>query len=155
MTMHLELLANALTEQDEQSARTRGQRYLAVVRDECGRLQRIAEAFLDLAALPGGRQEVDLAALVRSVTDAVRPLAAGRRVRLELGECAPQTCELPDREASRQRLLDAVMELLATAPAGSVVRLDLVPASRGVSVVVADTTPVHVALLASAEGDDA
>jgi hypothetical protein len=89
------------------------------------------------------------------VVDAVRPLAAGRRVRLELGECAPQACELPDREASRQRLLDAVLERLATAPAGSVVRLDLVPASRGVRVAVADGAPVQVGLVASAEPGDA
>jgi signal transduction histidine kinase len=155
MTLHLQLLANALNEQGEQAFRARSERYLAVVRDECGRLQRIAEAFLDLVALPGNGGEVDLADVVRSVVDAVRPLAAGRRVRLELGECAPQACELPDREASRQRLLDAVLERLATAPAGSVVRLDLLPASRSVSVAVADAAPVHVGLLASAERGDA
>ena len=63
--------------------------------------------------------------------------------------------ELPDREASRQRLLDAVLERLATAPAGSAVRLDLVPASRSVSVAVAVGAPVHVGLLASADRGDA
>jgi signal transduction histidine kinase len=155
VSMHLELLANVLSEQDEQSGRARGERHLAVVRDECGRLQRIAEAFLDLAALPGGRQRIDLAALVRSVIDAVRPLAASRRVRLELGDCAPETCELPDREASRQRLLEAILEGLAIAPAGSVVRLDLVPESRSVSLVVAGASPIHVALLSPAEPCDA
>src|SRR4029077_6328628 len=142
MTMHLQLLANALHEQGEQASRARSERYLEVVRDECGRLQRIAEAFLDLAALPGDGGAVDLAAVVRSVIDAVRPLAASRRVRLELRARAPQACGLPDREASRQRLLDAVLGLLATAPAGSVVRLDPLPASRSVSVAVADGAPV-------------
>jgi len=155
MTMHLELIPSALDGQDEPSSRTRLAGYLAVVRGECGRLQRIAEAFLGLAALPGGTGSVDLAALVGSVLEAVRPLAVARRVRLELGACAPQTCEVPDREAPRQRLLDAVLDVLATAPSGSLVRVDLLAAERRVSVTVDDGAPVQIALLGSPEAGDA
>jgi signal transduction histidine kinase len=125
------------------------------VRRECGRLQRIAEAFLDLAALPGGTGGVDLAALVGSVLDAVRPLAVARRVRLELGACAPRTCEVPDREAPRQRLLEAVLDVLATAPGGSLVRVDLLPAEQRVSVTVDDGAPMQVSLLGSPEAGNA
>jgi len=151
MTMYLELIAGTLDGQDQASARERLARYLAVVRGECGRVQRIAEAFVDLAALPGGTGAVDLAAVVGSVVDAVRPLAVTRRVRLELGACAPQTCEVCDREAARQRLLEGVLEVLATAPGGSLVRVDLLPAEQRVSVTVDDGAPVKVALLGPEE----
>jgi signal transduction histidine kinase len=147
MTMYLELIASVLDGQDEASSRERLARYLAVVRGECGRLQRIAEAFVDLAVIPGGTGSVDLAALVGGVVDAVRPLAVARRVRLELGECAPQPCEVGDREATRQRLLEAMLDVLATAPGGSLVRVDLLPAERRVSVAVDDGAPVQVGLL--------
>jgi signal transduction histidine kinase len=153
MTMHLELIASALDGQDEASSRARLAGYLAVVRGECRRLQRIAEAFVDLAALPGGTGVVDLAALVGGVLDAVRPLAVARRVRLELGACAPQTSEVRDREAPRQRLLEAVLDVLATAPGGSLVRVDLLPAAQCVSVAVDDEARVQVALLDPEVGD--
>jgi signal transduction histidine kinase len=153
MTMHLELIASALDGQDEASSRARLAGYLAVVRGECGRLQRIAEAFVGLAALPGETGVVDLAALVGGVLDAVRPLAVARRVRLELGACAPQTCEVPDREAPRQRLLEAVLDVLGTAPGGSLVRVDLLPAAQRVSVAVDDEARVQVALLGPEVGD--
>jgi len=155
MTMHIELIASALDGRDEECSRARLAGYLAVVRRECGRLQRIAEAFLDLAALPGGTGGVDLAALVGSVLDAVRPLAVARRVRLELGACAPRTCEVPDREAPRQRLLEAVLDVLATAPGGSLVRVDLLPAEQHVSVTVDDGAPMQVSLLGSPEAGNA
>jgi signal transduction histidine kinase len=154
MTMHLELLAGVLDQEDGALARTHGQRYLAVLREECGRLQRVADAFLALAA-PGGTGETDLSALVAGVVDAVRPLALGRRVRLELTECAPLLHELPDREASRQRLLDAVLDAINRARAGAVVRLDLVPAGHRVRVAVGDGVPLDLPLLASPEHGDA
>ena len=153
MTMYLELIAGVLDGQDEAASRARLAGYLAVVRGECGRLQRIAEAFVDLAALPGGTDVVDLAALVGSVLDAVRPLAVARRVRLELGACPPQTCEASDREAPRQRLLETVLDVVATAPSGSLVRVDLLPAAQRVSVAVDDQAPVEVALVDPETGD--
>jgi len=155
MTMHLELLAGVLDQEDGASARTHGQRYLAVLREECRRLQRVADAFLALAALPGGTGETDLAALVAGVVDAVRPLALGRRVRLELTECAPLLHELADREASRQRLLDAVLDAINRARVGAVVRLDLVPAGHRVRVAVGDGVPIDLPLLVSQEPGDA
>jgi len=155
MTMHLDLLASVLADQADEPARERSRRYLEVLRQECRRLQLSAEAFLDLASLARETGEVDVASLVGRVIDAVRPLANARRVRLELGECEPEACDVPDRESSRQRLLDALLDVLAAAPPGSIVRMELVPAQLRVRMAIDDAAPIDVPLLASAEPGDA
>jgi len=154
MTMHLDLLASALADHGDE-ARERGRRYIDVLRQECVRLQRSAEAFLDLASSAGEAGEVDVGALVSRVVDAVRPLASAHRVRLELAPCTANVCDLPERESSRQRLLDALFDVLAAAPPGSVVRMELVPAELGVRMTIDGAAPVHVSLLAPAEPGDA
>ena len=154
MTMHLELLAGVLDEQHEPDTLARRERYFAVLRQECGRMQRVADAFLGLAAPLDGPGEVDLAALVAGVIDAVRPFALGRGVRLELAGCAPLVRQVPDREPSRQRLLDAALEAIAAAQAGAVIRIHVIPAEQCVRLEVGDGAPLDVPLFVSTESSD-
>jgi signal transduction histidine kinase len=128
LAIHLELLAGALEESPDADARRRSARYLAVLREENRRLLGMANAFLEIAALPGGPPgEVDLAALVSSVVRAVRPLATERRVQLESTDVAPIRRLVPDQEGCRQRLLDAALDALGEAPPGATVQVGLCP----------------------------
>jgi signal transduction histidine kinase len=152
--IHLELLAGAL-DSDDTAVRERRQRHLEVVREECRRLQRIVDAFLTLAALPDGAAELDLGVLVNAVVEAVRPLAAARRVRLEAPAWAPGGCTGPQAEGCRQRLLDVLLDALVAAPPGSTVHVDPVPDGRSVRVQGADGACVDVTLPAPEERTNA
>jgi signal transduction histidine kinase len=152
--IHLELLAGAL-DGDDTAVCERRQRHLEVVREECRRLQRIVDAFLTLAALPDGAAELDLGVLVNAVVEAVRPLAAARRVRLEAPAWAPGGCTGPQAEGCRQRLLDVLLDALVAARPGSTVHVDPVPDGRSVRVQGADGACVDVTLPAPEERTNA
>jgi signal transduction histidine kinase len=151
--IHLELLAGALRT-DETALRERGARYLGVLKDECARLQRLTEAFLALAALPDAPADGDTATLVAGVVDAVRPLAAMRRVRMEATPVAPTPCAGPALEAGRQRLLDVLIEAIAAAVPGSAVHVEPAPGGGHVRVRGGDGACVDVPLLVQEGRDD-
>jgi signal transduction histidine kinase len=153
--LHLELLATVLDDSADPSVRERRARYLRVLSDESRRLGRLADAFLDLAVVPGGAAETDLAALVTGVVDATRPLAVARRVALELGQVAPRPRTLADREGCRQRLLDAVLDALVVARAGSTVRVGLLAEGEGATVEVEGDAGARVVPLGSEARKDA
>lgn len=138
IAMHLELLRSTLDASADPDGIARGRRYLEVLDEERRRLQRVADAFLDLVALPGGAGEIDLAALVASVGNAARPLATAVRVRLEVEESAPMPTAVPDPEACRQRLLDAVVHALLGGSPGATVRLALAPSGRDATLLIVD-----------------
>lgn len=152
--IHLELLAGVL-DTDDAAVRERRERHLAVLKEECGRLQRVTDAFLALAALPDASADTDVAALVAGIVDAVRPLAIARRVRLESTPVAPWQCAGAELEVWRQGLLDVLVEMLATATSGSTVRVDPAPGGRSVRVQGAAGDCVDVLLPALLDGADA
>src|SRR5262245_25546352 len=154
LNIHLELLADAL-DTDEAAVRDRRTRHLAVLRDECARLQRVIEAFIALAALPDRPGDSDFGTIVSGVLEAVRPLAVTRRVQLEATPVSPGMCPGTELEASRQRLLDALVETLGAASAGSVVRIEAAPGGRSVRVQGADGASIEVSLPASRRESDA
>jgi signal transduction histidine kinase len=98
---------------------------LETIRAECQRVGRIAEAFLALAALPDAPGVTDLGGLVAGVIEAVRPLAAARRVRLDAPGCTPRLCHMTDPDVGRQRLLDALTDAVTDAPAGGTVGVEV------------------------------
>ena len=146
MLIHLELLAGALDDADA-PLRERCQRYLEVLREECARLQRVADGFVRLAALPAGPKDTDLGALVASVLDAARPVAVARRVRLQGGPYPTILRLLPEPETCRQHLLDAILDALAAAPPGSAVNIALETDGLRASVQVEAGASVEIALL--------
>lgn len=155
ISIHLELLAGTLDEPADSETRGRSARYLAVLREQNERLVRTANAFLDLTVLPGGSGEIDLAALVSEIGLAVHPLAIERRVHLEIGEMPAAQRLVPDQEDCRQRLLDAVIDVLAEAPPGATLRLVLRPGGRNACVQLENgstgTVAVEVPLLPAGE----
>lgn len=152
--IHLELLSGVL-DSDDVAARERRQRCLHVLKEACVRLQRIADGFLELAVLPAGAADVDLGALVAGVVDAVRPLASERRVRLQAGQAPPLVRGVPEPEACRQRLLEALLGALAQAAAGSAMAVEMAPDGRHVRVRVEGGSTIDVALLAPGGRGDA
>jgi len=152
--IHLELVAGAL-DTDDATVRDRRSRHLAVLREECARLQRVTDAFIALAALPDRPGDSDFGTILSGVLEAVRPLATTRRVHLEAVPFAPGMCPGAELEVSRQRVLDALVETLEAAAAGSVVRVE--PASGGGSVRVqgTDGACVEVPLPVTRSGSDA
>jgi signal transduction histidine kinase len=154
LNIHLELLAGAL-DTDDAIVRDRRTRHLVVLRGECARLQRITDAFIALAALPDRPDDSDLGTLVSGVLEAVRPLAITRRVQLEATPISPGICPGAELEASRQRLLDALVETLGAATAGSVVRIEPAPGGQSVRVQGADGACIEISLSTSRSGSDA
>jgi signal transduction histidine kinase len=152
--LHLELLGGAL-DADDTAARERRQRYLRVLRAESGRLHRVTEAFLALAALPAGPADTDLAALVDGVVEAARPLATACRVRLEASYPGPVRVTVPEPEACRQRLLEVLLPALTEAPRGSSLCVDLAPDGRRATIAVEGAPRADVTLLGADEGADA
>src|SRR5262245_5727826 len=152
--IHLELIAGAL-DTDDATVRNRRARHLAVLREECARLQRMTDAFIGLAALPDRPGDSDFGTIVAGVLEAVRPLATTQRVKLEAAPVSPGRCPGAELEASRQRLLDALLQTLGAAAAGSVVRVEPSSGGRGVRVQGADGGCVEVSLPASRSGSDA
>jgi signal transduction histidine kinase len=125
----------------------RSQRCLDAIRAECKRVERIAEAFLALADLPSSSGETDVGGLVGGVIEAVRPLAATRRVRIDSPPCTPWPCYLTEPEGCRQRLLDALTDAIAGAPAGATVAVELAPDWRWARVCDTQGARVDVQLL--------
>jgi signal transduction histidine kinase len=152
--IHLELLAGAL-DADDAALRERRQGYLEVLRQECGRVQRVADAFLALATLTVGRADADPSAFVAGVVEAARPLATARRVRLEASAFPPRMGTGPQPEGCRQRLLDVLLDALAAAPPGSTVQVDPAPDGQTLHVRGADGACVEVTFPASEERADA
>jgi signal transduction histidine kinase len=146
----LELLGGTLAA-DEAAAR----RHLAGLKEQCTRIQRLTDAFLTLAALPDAPADADAGTMVALVVDAVRPLAAASRVALESTPVASQPCSGPGIEACRQRLLDVLIEALASATAGSAIHVGPVASGGAVRVRDAAGTCTDVALPSGENRPDA
>lgn len=120
--LHLELLSTNLTA-DDATGRERRERCLRVLKEECERVQRLADAFLALATLPSGAREIDLGVMVGGLVSVVAPFGSERRVRLEAGQIPLLVRRVTEPETCRQRLLDALLAAVEAAPPGSTVRI--------------------------------
>jgi signal transduction histidine kinase len=110
--------------------------HLAGLKEQCRRIERLTDAFLSLAALSDAPADADAGTVVSLVVEAVRPLAAASRVALESAPIATRLCSGPEIEACRQRLLDVLIETLASATAGSTIHVE--PVAGGSTVRVRD-----------------
>ena len=150
---HLELLAGTMTSPEVGKDRHRG--HLDVVRSECSRVQRVADAFLALASPPGGSTPIDLGAVIAGVVEAVRPVALMRRVQLEGGPYPSVVSDPRAIEGRRQRVLDALLAVLGDAPPGSTVSVVVADAGKYTRIERAGGPPVTVTLAARGGGGDA
>ncbi len=153
LTLHLELLAVSLD--TGESVREPQRRHVAVVKEQCARLQRLTDAFLTLAALPDAPDDTDTASVVARTVDAVRPLAATRQVNLEATPVPSKRCAGAALEGWRQELLDALLEAIAVADSGSSVQVEPAPGSGGVRVRRADGSCADVSMPPGEHGPDA
>ena len=131
INIKLELLGGTLAA-DEAAVR----QHLAGLKEQCRRIERLTDAFLSLAALSDAPADADAGTVVSLVVEAVRPLAAASRVALESAPIATRLCSGPEIEACRQRLLDVLIETLASATAGSTIHVE--PVAGGSTVRVRD-----------------
>jgi heavy metal sensor kinase len=118
------------------------ERVLASIRDETGRLTRLAESLLVLARADAGEplklQAIDYQNLVAEVGASVAPRAreAGVHFSIALDDCPPIR---GDETWLTQLLLNLLDNALRHTPAGGRLTLRLCPADAGVVVQVADT----------------
>jgi heavy metal sensor kinase len=118
------------------------ERVLASIRDETGRLTRLAESLLILARADAGKaltlEEIDYENLVAEVSAGVAPSAREARVRLsvQLDDC-PSV--LGDETWLTQLLLNLLDNAIRHTPAGGELMVSLSTARDGALVQVADT----------------
>jgi signal transduction histidine kinase len=157
LKIHLELLAGTMASSAGAGEQDRRQGHLDVVRAECAHVQRVADAFLALASPLSEPAEADPGSLVAGVVDAVRPVALVRGVRLEGGPYPPAVgrVPVPATEACRQRLLDALLDVLAEASRGSTVSVVMADGGGWARIEPAGGNPVTVMLAERCEGADA
>jgi signal transduction histidine kinase len=122
------------------------ERYLGIIADETGRLERIIGDLLDLARLEGGGDTLTMKE-VQTVQLFDRIAARHERTARAAGVTIAQTIE-PGAEAvvgDRGRLEQALQNLAANAlryaPRGSTIRLRACAAAEGVSIAVEDAGP--------------
>ncbi|MFF2630239.1 sensor histidine kinase [Kitasatospora griseola] len=135
LLLRVELIGMALPEGSEEE--------IAAVREEGARLARVLDDLLGLATAEGSRPEpepVDLAALVRTRTDAWQPLADRRRVRLHWQ--GPPMAHAWADPIGFGSALDAVLDnALKFSPADSTVRVGLTITKDEVTAIVTDAGP--------------
>ncbi|KIQ64336.1 histidine kinase [Kitasatospora griseola] len=135
LLLRVELIGMALPEGSEEE--------IAAVREEGARLARVLDDLLGLATAEGSRPEpepVDLAALVRTRTDAWQPLAERRQVRLHWQ--GPPMAHAWADPIGFGSALDAVLDnALKFSPADSTVRVGLTITKDEVTAIVTDAGP--------------
>ncbi|MFJ8442213.1 sensor histidine kinase [Kitasatospora griseola] len=135
LLLRVELIGMALPEGSEEE--------IAAVREEGARLARVLDDLLGLATAEGSRPEpepVDLAALVRTRTDAWQPLADRRQVRLHWQ--GPPMAHAWADPIGFGSALDAVLDnALKFSPADSTVRVGLTITKDEVTALVTDAGP--------------
>ncbi|GGQ83430.1 sensor histidine kinase [Kitasatospora griseola] len=135
LLLRVELIGMALPEGSEEE--------IAAVREEGARLARVLDDLLGLATAEGSRPEpepVDLAALVRTRTDAWQPLADRRQVRLHWQ--GPPMAHAWADPIGFGSALDAVLDnALKFSPADSTVRVGLTITKDEVTAIVTDAGP--------------
>jgi heavy metal sensor kinase len=101
-----------------------GQQLLGSILEECDRLTRLTDQLLALAreevvAARQAREPVDLAALVQSVAETMRPLAESRGLRLDVGAGGPLVVQ-GDGPRLRQVLYNVLDNAIKYTPEGTV-----------------------------------
>ena len=145
MQLALDLLANSLASPEAPGAEGAGerrQRYLAILREELARLDRILRATLEqkeaMAPVPGS---FDLREVIQEIARLLLPPARRQRVQVQL--------DLPDdavtvrgyRDRLKQALLNLALRGLEAMPCGGRLRIGAVAQGDTVTVTVEDTGP--------------
>jgi two-component system sensor histidine kinase CreC len=119
-------------------------RFLANIRAEAGRIQRIVDRMLQLAALEKRKgledvERLDLAALVAATVDELRPLLEQRQLKVRLAT-APATIA-GEKFLLGQAMLNLLHNAAEFSPAGSEIALTLTAADGRVRIEILDRGP--------------
>lgn len=120
--------------------------FLATMRHEANRLQRLVDNLFTLAQVDSGRLHLHLKPepaeeMVRVVATAMRPLANGAGIAVEADTDAPNTLVVVDRDRITQVLVGFVDNAVKHSKPGDVVRVSVVAGGEAVRFAVSDTGP--------------
>ena len=101
-------------------------RYIIGIKDSADRLARLIDDLLDLSVIEAGRLELrqgpfSPAALIRAVTDTLRPMAEEKSIRLETGGMGSDLTAWADRDKITQVLTNLIGNAIKFMPAGGAV----------------------------------
>lgn len=129
----------------EEMPREERARFIANLRAESDRMQRIVDRLLELAALeartPGEFQRVDLREIAEQALAAVQGLAEQRKVAVTLGASSLTTMVRGDRFLLGQAIGNLLQNAIEFTPAGGAVTLTVEAKENWAAIVVDDTGP--------------
>jgi two-component system, OmpR family, sensor histidine kinase CreC len=130
---------------DEDMSLEDRRRFLANIRAETERLQRLVDRMLELSTLEARKgleraERLDLAALVADVRRSAEPLARQKGLVLEVGSLGVPAIH-GDGLLLRQALSNLVANAIQATPAGGTVRLDAASDGECVRLIVVDSGP--------------
>lgn len=125
MAIQLELLQSTCEELPA-AVRERIERYASVLQRERHTLSRTIDVYFGLLPQPAASNDIDAAALVQDLCDAVLPLARRCRVSLTLRRpSTPVALRLAARERTRQEILNLLLTQLGATAAGQSLTVEL------------------------------
>ncbi len=122
-------------------------RYIIGIKDSSDRLARLIDDLLDLSVIEAGRLELrrgpfSPAALVRAVTDTLRPMAEEKLIRLKASSTGADLMAWADRDKITQVLTNLISNAIKFTPAGGEVNVAIRRDSAGwLQISVSDTGP--------------
>jgi signal transduction histidine kinase len=142
MALNLELLGIAAAEGDDPALRARQQNYVKIIGDEFKRLSRLLESLLSQARLHGDAVEpFDLTRAVQEMMTLLEPFCRGQHVRVFLAVPEAPVMVLANSDATKQSVLNIVMNALDAMGKGGELRVTLRRDSAGAHLAIADTGP--------------
>jgi len=142
--LHLELLRGTLDTEDreDQALRDRRSRYIGIMKDELGRLNRALTSLFSQTALRAEVLETfDLRELFHEVGFLVRPQAQRQSVGLDLSPGERPAFIRGHRDAMKHAILNVAVNALEAMPDGGRLRIDLEPKDEAVMISIRDTGP--------------
>lgn len=145
MALNLELLSDALTTDEEESApdlATRRQRYATVLREELARLNRSLLAVLNqTTSLGEGRERFDLRELIQDLETLVGPQAKHQRVALDVRVPPTEVMLDAQRDRLKQAMLNITTNALEVMPDGGRMEIVLATENGHARITVRDSGP--------------
>ena len=139
--LHLELLRGTLDDdRDGQTSRDRRLRYVGVMKDELGRLNRaLTSLFTHTVLRPEACETFDLRELLHEIEFVIRPQAQRQGVTLELSPGDGAAMMRGERDAMKHAIVNVAVNALEAMPDGGRLQITLEPKDETVTISIRDS----------------